>query len=97
MERCYNTMGQKPIMPNSDQAVNQFEDWSKMLSPPFVMYADMEAILTPPEDVLPSTLQIHEPCTVGSYIVPHRDLPHQLTDVQFHEGRECIRILYLPR
>jgi len=86
-------------MPKADERVNKFQEWSKMLSPPFVMYADIEAILLPPEDELPSNLQTHEPCTVGSYIVPHKDLAYQPADVVFHEGRECVEefCIYLDR
>jgi hypothetical protein len=37
MAKCYDEMGQKPTMPIGDEALNKFQDWSKMLSPPFVV------------------------------------------------------------
>jgi len=89
MTRCYNTMGQKVVMPVPEQSVKKFEDWSKMQSPPFAMYADIEAILVPPEDQS-TVLQIHKPCTVGSYIVPHKHLNYPQNGVKFHEGVSCV-------
>ena len=73
MLKCYNSKGQQVSMPEPHEAKKQFDDWSKMLSPPFTMYADIEAILEKPQDD-GSILQIHKPCAVGSYIVPHKDL-----------------------
>ena len=73
MEKCYNTKGQMVVMPRIEDSVKKFEDSGKMMSPPFVMYADIEAILVKP-DSHSSILQRHEPCTVGSYVVPHKDL-----------------------
>src|SRR5277367_1852312 len=84
-------MGQEANMPTAEEALNRFQDWSKMLSPPFVLYADMEAILAPPDDQPASVLQVHEPCTVGSYIVPHKDLYYPQQRVVFHEGQSCVQ------
>ena len=74
MKRCYMTMGQKQVMPKGDQAKMSFNNWSHMLSPPFVMYADMECLLVPPDEANGKILQTHVPCAVGSYIVPHPGL-----------------------
>src|SRR5271156_4649046 len=49
MEKCSNRIGQYEIMPKPEEAVKKFDDWSKMLNPPFVMYADIECILRKPE------------------------------------------------
>ena len=75
LTKCYNRMGQKEVMPT--ETIKTFEDWSKMLSPPFVMYADIEALLVPPEDNSKSILQTHVPCAVGSYIVADKGLTIQ--------------------
>ena len=76
-------------MPESNEAVKKFDEWSKMLSPPFVMYADMEAILVKPDEQN-NILQRHEPCMVGSYLAPHKDLDMMQSGVLIHEGRSCI-------
>ena len=68
LEKCANGKGQREVMPTPEEAVKKFEDWSKMLSPPFVMYADIEAILEKPEEE-GRILQTHVPCAVGSYLV----------------------------
>ena len=90
MERCYKTTGQKEVMPKDEEARMQFNDWSHMLSPPFVMYADMEALLVPPDVANNKILQTHVPCAVGSYLVAHPgpDDPPQL--VVFQQGENCV-------
>ena len=35
-------------------------------------------------------LQTHVPCTVGSYIVPHKDLVYPQQEVKFNEGATCV-------
>ncbi|HYT46507.1 MAG TPA: hypothetical protein VEP90_29535, partial [Methylomirabilota bacterium] len=77
-------------MPTADESVKKFEDWSKMQSPHFVMYADIEAIFSKPQNPNSTILQQHEPCAVGSYIVPHKDLTYPAQNVKFHEGRGCV-------
>ena len=52
------------------------------------MYADMEALFVKPEDEA-KILQRHEPCAVGSYLVPHKDMVYHQTIVKF-QGRSCV-------
>src|SRR6266853_929263 len=92
MKKCYNMMGQKTVMPSPEESVKKFEDWSKMQSPPFVMYAHIEAILVPPED-RSTVLQVHKSCTVRSYIVPQKDFNYPQNDVRFHEGESYVEKL----
>jgi hypothetical protein len=90
MKKCYNGMGQRVVMPSPEEAVHKFKDWSKMLSHSFVMYADMECILVksdPPSKVL----QIHVPCAVGSYLVPHKGLDWEQQPVRINEGVDCMK------
>ena len=91
MKRCYMTMGQQEIMPRAEDARMQFNDWSHMLSPPFVMYADMEALLVPPDVANNKILQTHVPCAVGSYIVPHESLNLPNQQVVIQQGEHCVR------
>ena len=88
MEKCYNSKGQQIPMSEPHEAAKKFDDWSKMQSPPFAMYANTEAILVKREHDS-NILQRHEPCNVGSYLVPHKDLVYYQTSVKFHEGR-CV-------
>src|SRR2546428_2490395 len=62
-----------------------------MLSPPFVMYADIESLLIPPEEESDTILQTHVPWAVGSYLVPHEDLNYPQQPVVFHQGRSCVQ------
>ena len=87
MAKCFNTMGQMTTMPAADNNRKKFEDWSKMQSPPFVMYADIEAILERQHD---NILQTHVPCAVGSYLVPHKDLDFPEQQVVFHQEADCV-------
>ena len=89
MKKCDMMMGQKEVMPEAEDARMQFNDWSHMLSPPFVMYADMEAILVPPDAPNGRILQTHVPCAVGSYIVSHPGLSLPPEPVAFHQGKNC--------
>src|SRR5271167_3331787 len=82
-------MGQKEVMPSVDKAKKEFNEWSKMLSPPFAMYADIEAILEKYDDV-GKILQTHVPCAVGSYLVPHKSLVYPRREVVFHQGEDCV-------
>ena len=66
-------MGQKEIMPDASKAKMEFDDWSKMLSPPFAIYSDIEAILEKSDDDT-KILQTHVPCAVGSYLVAHKSI-----------------------
>ena len=91
MKRCYMTMGQKQVMPKGDQAKMSFNNWSHMLSPPFVMYADMECLLVPPDEANGKILQTHVPCAVGSYIVAHPGLNLPDQPVEFHQGEDCVQ------
>jgi hypothetical protein len=80
LEKCYNTIGQKETMPKDKE--KKFNDLSKLTSPPFVLYGDIEVLLIPPSDDdddkrkkrNSSILQVHQPCVVGSYLVPHSSL-----------------------
>ncbi len=47
------------MMPDSDKAKKGFDDFSKMLSPAFAMYSDIEAILEKSEDIDTHILQTH--------------------------------------
>ena len=77
-------------MPGLDKAKKVFDDYSKMLSPPFAMYSDIEAILEKADNNTDKILQTHVPCAVGSYLVPHKSLTYRSTEVVFHEGADCI-------
>ena len=86
----------------------RFEDWSKLSSNPFVLYGDIEVILANPSDdddgekkmkKKTSVLQIHKPCAVGSYLVPHSTLSSSFFNssygsnqaaVKFHKGPGCV-------
>ena len=79
MLKCYNTVGQKESMPK--ETVKKFEDWSKLSSPPFVLYGDIEILLIPPEEKDSSSLcsssnilQTQTSYVVGSYLIPHATL-----------------------
>src|SRR5271156_5982455 len=85
MEKCSNRIGQYEIMPKPEEAVKKFDDWSKMLNPPFVMYADIECILRKPEEG--RILQTHVPCAVGSYLVAHKALNRIQHPVRINQGR----------
>ena len=83
-------------MPTVDKKCKKFDDWSKLLSPPFVLYADIEALLLPQpaEDNKKVTiLQTHSPTAVGSYLVPHKDLTSysQQRQVTFQTGAGCVQ------
>jgi len=90
MKKCYNGIGQRVVMPTSEEAVNKFKDWSKMLSHPFVMYADTECILVKP-DQEGKVLQTHVPCAVGSYLVAHKGLKRDQQPVKINEGVDCMK------
>ena len=77
-------------MPAPEEAVKRFEDWSMMLSPPFAMYADIEAILEKPAEE-GRVLQTHVPCAVGSYLVAHKGLNRHQYPVVVNEGRTCVQ------
>ena len=66
MNRCYQSCGQVEVMPLPEKAHHTFEDWSKMLSPPFSMYADIECLL--PDNGTDKYLQKHQPIAVGLYL-----------------------------
>ena len=92
MLKCYNTIGQKEIMPTV--AVKKFDDWSKISSPPFVLYGDIEVLLIPPSSPKDNSnkkvtnnsniLQTHASYVVGSYLVPHQ----ALADSYFKENND---------
>ena len=84
--KCSNRIGQREVMPTPEEAVKKFDDWSKMLSPPFVMYADIECILEKPKHQ-GKVLQTHVPCAVGSYLVAHKGLGREQHPVRVNEGR----------
>jgi hypothetical protein len=81
-----------------------FTNWGKCLSPSFVVYADIECLLTPPEDTTSRTttniLQHHKPIAAAYLVVPNRDLlqlhSHDTDFVQFNDyyrifvGAQCI-------
>ena len=90
VEKCYNGSGQRVVMPTPEEAVNKFKDWSKMLSHPFVMYADTECILVKPDEE-GRVLQTHVPCAVGSYLVAHKGLNRVQQPVRINEGENCVR------
>ena len=78
--------------------VNNFDDWNKHLSPPFVLYADIEALLIPPptpaDDVQKiKVLQTHLPIAVGSYLISHKQLTSypQRREVIFQTGTGCVQ------
>src|SRR3981189_3884562 len=77
-------------MPAPEEAVERFDDWSKMLSPPFVMYADIECILQKPEQE-GKVLQTHVPCAVGSYLVAHKGLQRKQYPVRINMVRTCVQ------
>jgi len=90
-ERCYNNRGQQEIMPKPGEANKSFNEWSKMLSPPFVIYADMEALLLKSEKVEEegvNILQTHKPIAVGSYLVAHSALKYP-SELKLFKGRSC--------
>ena len=96
--KCYNTIGQKETMPSD--LVKKFNDWSKMSSPPFVLYSDIEVLLVPNDDDNDGDkiLQTHIPYAVGSYLVSHSSLKNQIQrrpqlqqQVKFHVGRGCVQ------
>ena len=89
MVKCYSRVGQRVVLPAPEDAVHQFKDWSKMLSPPFVMYADIECILVKP-DQDGKVLQTHVPCAVGSYLVAHKALNRVQQPVKINKGIDCI-------
>src|SRR5271156_6647352 len=89
LKGCYKTVGQKEIMPEASKAKMEFDDWSKMLSPPFAMYSDIEAILEKSDDDS-KILQTHVPCAVGSYLVAHKSFACPAQKVVFHQGEDCI-------
>ena len=89
LTKCFNTLGQMTTMPAADNNYKKFDDWNKMQSPPFVMYADIEAILEKPDNTQ-KILQTHVPCAVGSYLVPHKDLNFPAQDVVFHQEADCV-------
>src|SRR6266853_1600235 len=62
-----------------------------MLSPPFVIYADMEALLLKSEKVEEegvNILQTHKPIAVGSYLVAHSALKYP-SELKLFKGRSC--------
>jgi hypothetical protein len=96
MVKCYNTTGQKETMPSD--LVKKFDDWSKMSSPPFILYADIEALLIPSPNG--KILQIHVPYAVGSYLVSHSSLKNETQqqhhqklkqEVKFNVGFNCVQ------
>src|SRR5277367_2822691 len=99
MLKCYNSVGQKKTMPKEDDKFKKFDDWNKLLSPPFVLYADIESLLIPPpplpaDDVQKITvLQTHSPIAVGSYLIPHKQLTSypQRREVIFQTGIGCVQ------
>jgi hypothetical protein len=88
--KCANKIGQREVMPKAEEAVKRFTDWSKMLRPPFVMYADIEVILQKPEEE-GKVLQTHVPCAVGSYLVAHKGLNRRQGPVVINQGRTCVQ------
>ena len=90
MKKCYSGTGQRVVMPTPEEAVNKFKDWSKMLSHPFVVYADTECILVKPDQDGP-VLQTHVPCAVGSYLVAHKGLKRIQHPVRINEGVDCVK------
>jgi hypothetical protein len=90
LEKCSRRIGQREVLPTPEEAVKEFSDWSKMLSPPFVMYADIEVILEKPEEE-GRVLQTHVPCAVGSYLVAHKGLNRQQFPVVVNSGRTCVQ------
>src|SRR5258708_3639037 len=89
MAKCFSRVGQRVVMPTPEDAVHQFKDWSKMLSPPFIMYADIECVLEKP-DQDGRILQTHVPCAVGSYLVANKGIDREQHPVIIDEGENCI-------
>ena len=44
-QRCYATLGQQEVMPKPEEAFHTFNDHSKTLSPPYILYLDIECLL----------------------------------------------------
>jgi hypothetical protein len=102
MPKCYNSIGQKESMPTKEEMYKTFDDWNKLLSPPFVLYADIEALLLQPPLLAEEPddgrkkvkiLQTHSPIAVGSYLVAHEELISfsQRTEVNFQTGNGCVQ------
>ena len=68
MSKCFQSLGQQEIMPLPEKAYHSFEDWNKMLSPPFCLFADIECLLLKPTNASEKFLQKHQPIAVGSYL-----------------------------
>jgi len=96
LQKCYNTVGQKETMPAADKAFKKFNDWSKMLSPPAIIYADVEVLLqrtaaAAAEGVKKQRpIQTHMPIAVGAYAVPHKDLPGVSPHIKLYQGLDCM-------
>ena len=84
-------MGQRVVMPTAEESVKRFDDWSKRLSPPFVVYADIECILEKSDNPQGKVLQVHKPCAVGSYLVAHKGLNRDQESVQIDQGKDCVK------
>ena len=90
MLKCFQSSGQQEIMPLSDKAFHSFQDWSKMLSPPFTMYADIECLLSKPS-ATDKYLQKHVPISVGSYLTSTiRQNVIPTNSVKIDQGVNCI-------
>ena len=73
-KRCFATMGQVVSMPTPARAYHFFDAWNKILSPPYILYADIECLLIKPsEQDLSKTsfniIQRHVPIALGYILI----------------------------
>ena len=73
---CRQITEARPLMPDGDKSLLQFENFEKQFKAPFVIYADFEALTTPvtkavrdPSKSYTDAYQKHQPCGYCIYVV----------------------------
>ncbi|VEN46542.1 unnamed protein product [Callosobruchus maculatus] len=89
MDDCMKTDICIPQLPSESEKVLRFKNFKNKCKAPFVIYADMEAILVPTKDM--KEYQKHIPCSVGYYVKCSYD--DSLSFYRSYRGEDCMRWL----